>query len=67
MLKVGVIGAGAAGLVAARLLSANPTAFAPPVVIEQAATIGGTWVYTDKVGKDKHGLPIHSSMYQNLR
>ena len=67
MLKVGVIGAGAAGLVAARLLSANPAVFAPPVVIEQADTIGGTWVYTEQIGNDKHGLPIHSSMYQNLR
>ncbi|XP_043221853.1 flavin-containing monooxygenase FMO GS-OX-like 2 [Amphibalanus amphitrite] len=67
MLKVAVIGAGAAGLVAARLLSAEPAVFAPPVVFEQAATIGGTWVYTDQVGKDRHGLPIHSSMYRNLR
>lgn len=29
--------------------------------------IGGTWVYTDKTGKDEYGIPIHSSMYQNLR
>ena len=67
MLKVGVVGAGAAGLVAARLLAAEPSVFAPPVVLEQAATVGGTWVYTERVGTDRHGLPIHSSMYQNLR
>ena len=67
MLTVGVIGAGASGLVAARLLSANQAAFAPPVVFEQAATIGGTWVYTDQAGNDKHGLPVHSSIYRNLR
>ncbi|XP_037068137.1 flavin-containing monooxygenase FMO GS-OX-like 4 [Pollicipes pollicipes] len=67
MLRVGVVGAGAAGLVAARLLAARPSEFAAPVVFEQAGSVGGTWVYTDHVGSDRHGLPIHSSMYQNLR
>jgi len=67
MLRVGVVGAGAAGLVAARLLTASPHSFAPPVVFEQSAAIGGTWVYTDDVGTDQHGLPIHASMYRNLK
>ena len=35
---------------------------------DQSPVLGGTWVYTDEVGKDsRHGLPIHSSMYKNLR
>lgn len=36
-------------------------------VYEQAEQIGGTWVYTDKIGKDKYGVRIHTSMYQGLR
>ena len=58
--KVCVIGAGAAGLCAARhLLAATPSV--TPVVFEQSGVLGGTWVYTDEVGRDgRHGLPIHS-------
>ena len=57
--KVCVIGAGAAGLCAARHLLATPSV--TPVVFEQSAVLGGTWVYTDEVGRDsRHGLPIHS-------
>jgi dimethylaniline monooxygenase (N-oxide forming) len=33
---------------------------------EQTSSIGGTWVYTDKIGFDEHNLPIHSSMYRSL-
>ncbi|XP_038662457.1 flavin-containing monooxygenase FMO GS-OX-like 3 [Scyliorhinus canicula] len=66
-LKVAVIGAGAGGLCAARQLLARPQAFAPPVVYELSDCVGGTWVYTDRVGKDDNGLPIHSSMYRDLR
>lgn len=35
-------------------------------VFEQTDKIGGTWVYTDEIGKDKNGLNVHSSMYQGL-
>ncbi|XP_066288489.1 uncharacterized protein [Branchiostoma lanceolatum] len=63
---VAVIGAGAAGLCAARHLSARPDQFVP-TVYEQTDRVGGTWVYTDRVGTDEHGLPVHSSMYKNLR
>jgi len=65
MKTVGIIGAGAAGLCAARHLSALPGY--TPVVWEKAPELGGTWVYTDQTEKDRHGLPIHSSMYQSLR
>jgi len=63
--KVCVIGAGAAGLCAARHLAAN--AKFEVTVYEQTREIGGTWVYKEQVGLDENGLPIHSSMYQNLR
>ncbi|XP_041048545.1 flavin-containing monooxygenase FMO GS-OX-like 2 isoform X1 [Carcharodon carcharias] len=66
-LKVAVIGAGASGLCAAHHLLARPQIFAPPVVYELSDCVGGTWVYTDRVGKDDNGLPLHSSMYRDLR
>lgn len=65
MRVVGVIGAGAAGLCTAR--HALAAAGLTPVVWEKASQVGGTWVYTPDTGKDKDGLPIHSSMYQNLK
>ena len=62
-MKLCVIGAGAAGLCAAK----NGIEFGYEVtVFEQTDQIGGTWVYTDDVGKDKNGLDIHTSMYQGL-
>lgn len=64
-LSVAVIGAGAAGLCAARHLSAHPRVRA--TVYEQSSSVGGTWVFTDNIGKDQNGLPVHSSMYKNLR
>ncbi|KAG6921730.1 Flavin-binding monooxygenase family protein [Chelydra serpentina] len=66
-LRVAVIGAGAAGLCAARHLAAHPEAFAPPVVFEASGRVGGTWVYTEETGQSPDGLPIHSSMYRDLR
>lgn len=62
-MKVCVIGAGAAGICAAK----NADQFGcEMIVFEQTCEIGGTWVYTDEVGKDKHGLDVHSSMYRGL-
>ena len=62
--KVCVIGAGAAGLCAARhLADANLS----PVVFEQTALVGGTWVFNESIGLDQNGLPIHSSMYKSLK
>ncbi|EZA52799.1 hypothetical protein DMN91_008805 [Ooceraea biroi] len=63
--KVCVIGAGAAGLCAARHLAAN--AKFEVTVYEQTNEVGGTWVYKEQVGLDENGLPIHSSMYKNMR
>ena len=60
-----MIGAGASGLCAARYVSASSCM--TPIVWEKASKVGGTWVYTPQVGKDENGLPIHSSMYRNLK
>jgi len=66
-LRVAVIGAGAAGLVALRHLRDHPDTF-QPIAFEQTPHVGGTWVYTDDVGTDSTtGRPVHSSMYKHLR
>ena len=64
--RICVVGAGAAGLCAARHLARNLNAFAFRV-FEKSADVGGTWVYSDRTGSDENGMPIHSSMYKNLR
>lgn len=61
--EVCVIGAGTAGICAARhsLASGMKT-----TVFEQTGSVGGTWVYTDSIGKDEFGMDVHSSMYKGL-
>ncbi|KAJ8728422.1 hypothetical protein PYW08_016807 [Mythimna loreyi] len=66
MARVCVIGAGAAGLCAARHLLEEPCV-SQVDILEQAPQLGGTWVYTENVGYDDFGLPIHTSMYKSLR
>jgi len=65
-LRVCVIGAGAAGLAAARHLTSELDAF-DVHMFEQASRVGGTWVYTENTGIDERGIAVHSSMYRNLR
>lgn len=67
LLRVAVIGAGAAGLCAARHILSRPNVFASPVVFELTNNIGGTWCYDERVGAYSNGRPIHSSMYRDLR
>lgn len=67
LLRVAVIGAGAAGLCAARHILSRPNVFASPVVFELTDNIGGTWCYDERVGTFNNGRPIHSSMYRDLR
>lgn len=68
-LRVAVIGAGAAGFVAARELRREGHRV---VVFERGAAIGGTWVYTTATESDPLGLDpfreiVHSSLYDSLR
>ncbi|XP_010546436.1 PREDICTED: flavin-containing monooxygenase FMO GS-OX-like 4 [Tarenaya hassleriana] len=66
---VAVIGAGAAGLVAARELRREGHSV---VVFERQNQAGGTWIYTDHVESDPLSLDptrpvVHSSVYGSLR
>ncbi|MED6199286.1 hypothetical protein PIB30_074539 [Stylosanthes scabra] len=66
---VAVIGAGAAGLVAARELRREEHRV---VVFERGEQVGGTWVYTperesDPLGVDPKSRVVHSSLYDSLR
>ncbi|XP_078048296.1 senecionine N-oxygenase [Augochlora pura] len=65
-MKIAVIGAGSAGLAALRHCTSG--AFNCEVICyEKTEQVGGTWVYREETGVDKYGLPIHTSMYNNLR
>ncbi|CAH1435050.1 unnamed protein product [Lactuca virosa] len=66
---VAVIGAGAAGLVAARHLRREGHSV---VVFERESQVGGTWIYTNKtepdpIGVDSNRPVVHSSLYASLR
>ena len=65
-LRLAVIGAGAAGLAAARELRREGHA---PVVFERAAAVGGTWLYAAPAApSDPLGAAAtHSSLYASLR
>ncbi|CAK9875472.1 unnamed protein product [Sphagnum jensenii] len=67
--KVGVIGAGAAGLATAKELIREGHKV---TVFEQAMQVGGLWVYdpqvdSDLLGVEPHRKRVHSSMYASLR
>lgn len=62
-MKIAIIGAGPSGLVSSKYSLDEGHEI---VVYEQSGDIGGTWMYTDKVGIDEDGFPVHSSMYQGL-
>ncbi|XP_047083431.1 flavin-containing monooxygenase FMO GS-OX-like 2 [Lolium rigidum] len=63
--RVAVIGAGAAGLVAARELRREGH---DPVVFERAAGVGGVWLYDSAASADPLGAGgVHSSLYASLR
>ncbi|XP_037433331.1 flavin-containing monooxygenase FMO GS-OX-like 4, partial [Triticum dicoccoides] len=63
--RVAVIGAGAAGLVAARELLREGHS---PVVFERAAGVGGTWLYNGEASAEPLGAGgVHGSLYASLR
>ena len=64
--QVCIIGSGAAGLCAIRNFSRHLDKF-DIEAFEKTNSVGGTWFYNEKREKDEFGLPIHSSMYANLR
>ena len=71
MMKVAVVGAGAAGLCCARHLSRYQDHFQFQV-LERMAMVGGTWVYSPiqeapPSASDPLCQGVHSSMYKNLR
>ena len=65
--SVAVIGAGAAGLISAKVLrEAGHTVR----VFERQAAAGGTWIYdplTDAQRMKQSGRPVYSSVYASLR
>ncbi|KAH9636622.1 hypothetical protein HF086_003440 [Spodoptera exigua] len=62
--RVCVVGAGIAGISAARYLKEEGIDF---TVYESTQYVGGTWRFDPRVGTDENGLPLHTSMYKNLR
>ncbi|XP_043462320.1 flavin-containing monooxygenase FMO GS-OX-like 2 [Leptopilina heterotoma] len=65
-IRIAIIGGGVAGLIVARHVTSRPE-FYSVCLFEQTDEIGGTWVYTDETEFDENQLPVHSSMYENLR
>ena len=65
--SVCIIGAGAAGLCALRHFTSQIDHFGPVICFEQTKSIGGTWNYVEETGRDQNGIPVHSSMYRDLR
>lgn len=62
--NLAIIGGGASGLTSAK----NALEQGHNVVVyEQTGQLGGIWWYTDNIGKDEYGVPIHTPMYQELR
>lgn len=64
--KVCIIGSGPSGLIATKYIADYPDEF-EPVTFEKQSDVGGMWIYTDSTTVDKHGLPVHSSLYKHLR
>ncbi|KAK5649049.1 hypothetical protein RI129_003941 [Pyrocoelia pectoralis] len=62
-MKIVVIGAGPAGLVAAKYSLQHGH---DCEVFEQTGAIGGMWIYTDEIETDNEGVFIHTSMYKDL-
>ena len=74
-MKVGIVGAGAAGLCCAHHFGNRSPQHFHVHVFEKNCEVGGTWIYEDnssdldtRIGNDGvHKAAAHSSMYKNLR
>lgn len=64
--SVCIVGGGPAGLAALKNFTETDSTF-DCTLYEKIGSLGGTWVYSDDVDVDQYGLPVHSSMYKNLR
>lgn len=64
MARVMVIGAGTAGICAAKTAMENGMNV---VVYEQADQLGGLWAYSKKTGNDEYGLDTNGYMYKDLK
>lgn len=64
ILNIAVIGGGAAGLASAKNILEQGHKV---VIFEKSGALGGTWWYTDQIGKDEFGVDIHSAIYYTLR
>lgn len=65
--RIGIIGAGAAGLCAARHFCNSIEGNFKVTLLEQQDHVGGTWKHSTDIDKDTTGNRVHSSMYDNLR
>lgn len=68
--KIAILGAGPSGLAQLRAFEAARLAGVenlPEVICyEKQTEVGGMWNYTWRTGLDKHGEPVHGSMYRYL-
>ncbi|WGD37375.1 NAD(P)/FAD-dependent oxidoreductase [Lysinibacter sp. HNR] len=67
--RLAILGAGPSGMAQLRAFesAARQGADIPELVcFEKQSNWGGQWNYTWRTGLDKHGEPVHSSMYRNL-
>ncbi|CAB3245987.1 unnamed protein product [Arctia plantaginis] len=62
--RVCIIGAGYAGLAAARHMKNNGLNF---TVFESTSYIGGTWRFDSRTGTDEFGVPLFTNQYKKLR
>lgn len=64
-IKICIIGAGPAGLVAVKYSKECPDVEC--VCYERQGKIGGMWNFQDAVGYDEFHMPIHSSLFAAMR
>lgn len=63
-MKICIVGAGVAGLASAKNCKSQNFQC---VVYEQTGNVGGIWNYSESVGTDPEGIPVHSVMYEKLK